>query len=151
MASIFKLDKFINFNTVKSTCSCCTNAGKKLCTNLLIPCAVSSSKFVKQEFIRIHRNQNWFKRCGMTLSGNAIGLMMAISSAKIVEYFVEKREINNLWGLLASRPTVSDTTFEILCFLAEFLVALIVFTLTEHYLTSLRNRQTNTNEVEVES
>lgn len=76
---------------------------------------------------------------------------MAISSAKIVEYFVEKREINNLWGLLASRPTVSDTTFEILCFLAEFLVALIVFTLTEHYLTSLRNRQTNTNEVEVES
>ena len=76
----------------------------------------------------------------MTLGGNATGLVMAMSSTKIIEHFVETREMENLWGLLATRPVVSETTFEVLGFLAEFIVALVVFTVTEHYYRSFHHR-----------
>jgi len=66
---------------------------------------------------------------------------MAMVSAKLVESFVEVREFGNLWGLLATRPVVSETTYEILSFVIEFFVALLAFTLTEHYQDEYRQRK----------
>ena len=54
---------------------------------------------------------------------------------------VEVQEFGNLWGLLATRPVVSESTYEILSFTAEFFIALIVFTLTEHFLDEYRQRK----------
>lgn len=118
----------------------CARGGRLLCSRVVFPCLVWAPRHIKREFVKIHNTQNWFKRSGMTLSSNAVGLIMAMSSTRLVEYFVEVREFGNLWGLLASRPVVSDTTFEVLNFLAEFLVALIVFTVTDHYYTAFRER-----------
>ena len=126
------------------TCKTGIGLSKTVCSRILLPAISKSSRWIKQEAATIHRNQNWFKRCGMTLSGNAVGLLMAISSTKIVDHFVEVREMGNLWGLLASRPVVSETTYEVLNFTAEFIVALIVFTITEHYYQQFRKRSEET-------
>ena len=99
----------------------CLVLGKAVCTKMLVPGAVSGARLVKKELVNIHSSQNWIKRCSMTFSGNAVGMIMAMSSTKIVEHFVETREMGNLWGLLATRPVVSDATYEMLAF-AEFLV-----------------------------
>jgi len=71
---------------------------------------------------------------------------MAILASKIVQNHVEVQEFSNLWGLLATRPIVSESTYEILSFAVEFFVALIVFTLTKHYLEEYRQRK-NTTEI----
>ena len=69
---------------------------------------------------------------------------MAMITAKIVQNYVEVKEFSNLWGLLAAHQVVSKKTYEILSFVVEFFVALIVFTLTEHYLEEYRQRKNTT-------
>ena len=66
---------------------------------------------------------------------------MAMLSSKIVQEHVEVEQFSNLWGLLATRPVVSESTYEIINFTVEFFIALIVFTLTEHFLSEYRQRK----------
>ncbi len=107
----------------------------------LAPHIHKSSSHFSDEIIKIHKKQNWFKRCGTTVIDNAAGLGMAMLAGKLVQNQVEVQEISNLWGLLATRPIVSESTYEILSFTAEFFIALIVFTLTEHFLEEYRQRK----------
>ena len=118
----------------------CAKLSKQFCTSCLIPVLVSSAHSFKREVVNIHKQQNWLKRMSLTFGGNAVGLVMAMSSTRIIENFVEVRGISNLWGLMAARPVVSDTTYEILSFLIEFVVALIVFTVAEHYYNVFQQR-----------
>jgi hypothetical protein len=74
---------------------------------------------------------------------NSAGLGMAMFSTKIIENFVEVEGFGNLWGLLATRPVVSEATYEVLSFAVEFFVALLAFTLTEHYQEEFRQRRNN--------
>jgi len=107
----------------------------------VLPAVGAGSKHVKGELARIHREQNWFKRCSTTLAGNAAGLAMAMLSTKLVASMVETREASNLWGLLADHPVVSEKTYEVLSFGVEYLLGLIVFTLTEFYIAEYQRKQ----------
>lgn len=115
----------------------------------LAPCIYKSSSCIKREMVKIHNKQNWFKRCGITVVDNAAGLAMAMLAGKIVQNQVEVKEFGNLWGLLASRPLVSESTYEILSFTAEFFIALVVFTLTEHFIEEYRKKKKATEVSEV--
>jgi hypothetical protein len=107
----------------------------------LLPAVGSGTVRFKGELVKIHRQQNWLQRCGTTFTGNAAGLGMAMLSTRLVEELVEKREVSNLWGLLASRPLVSERTFEILSFGVEYLLGLMVFTVTEYYIAEYQRRR----------
>ena len=124
----------------------CVILGIKIYKDKLAPHIRKGSSCIRHEAVKIHTKQNWFKRCGITLLDNSIGLGMAMLAGKIVQNQVEVQEFGNLWGLLATRPVVSESTYEILSFTAEFFIALIVFTLTEHYLEEYRKRK-NTTEI----
>lgn len=100
-----------------------------------------SSRFIGAEMKKIYRHENWFKRCSTTMLDNAAGLGMAMLAGKIVQNTVEVKQFSNLWGLLATRPVVSERTFEVLSFGVEFVIALIVFTLTEHVIREYRQRR----------
>lgn len=115
--------------------------GVKIYRNQLAPHIHRSSSCLGQEIIKIHKKQNWFKRCSSTVIDNAAGLGMAMLTGKIVQSHVEVEQFSNLWGLLATRPLVSESTYEVLSFAVEFFIALIVFTLTEHYLSEYRKRK----------
>ena len=119
----------------------CIIEGAGLYRTRLAPIIHKSSGFVRQEAIEIHHRQNWFKRCGVTLFDNALGLGIAMLAARIVQDQVEVEHFSNLWGLLATRPVVSESTYELINFGVEFVIALIVFTLTEHYLEEFRARK----------
>ncbi|MDH5386912.1 MAG: hypothetical protein OEY06_00520 [Gammaproteobacteria bacterium] len=110
-----------------------TILGVRICKEKLLPNFHKGSKVVGQEILKIHKKQNWAKRFSMTMLDNSAGLSMAMISAKLVEEVVEVGEFSNLWGLLATRPVVSETTYEVLSFIVEFFVALLAFTLTEYY------------------
>ncbi len=138
----FAKSKYVFVTAVIPLSVKCTALGKSFCMNKLVPCLYTGSRLVKHEFIRINEKQSWFQRCGATMAGNGIGLGMAMLSTRIVEHFVEVSDISNLWGLLASRPVVSETTYEVFNFAVEFVIALIVFTFTEHFYEEFRqNRQ----------
>lgn len=83
----------------------------------------------------LYRRHAWMQRCGSTLNKKALGLGIAMLSAKLVGNMVETRQVSNLWGLLASRPVVSETTFAVLLFVVEYVVALLVFAVIDHYVT----------------
>ena len=119
----------------------CYIFGVKVYKEKLAPHIRKSSSCISGEIVKIHKKQNWFKRCGSTIIDNAAGLGMAMLACKIVQNQVEVQEFSNLWGLLANRPVVSETTYEVLSFTAEFIIALIVFTLTEHFLEEYRQRK----------
>ncbi|MDH5710094.1 MAG: hypothetical protein OEZ15_00300 [Gammaproteobacteria bacterium] len=123
-----------------------TVLGIKAYNEKLAPNIQKSSKLVADELLKIHQKQNWAKRFAFTMMDNSAGLGMAMVSAKLVENFVEVREFGNLWGLLATRPVVSETTYEVLSFLMEFFVALIAFTITEHYQEEYRQKKNSTME-----
>jgi len=120
----------------------CVALGVKVYKEKLAPHIHKASCCVTHEIVKIHNKQNWFKRCGITMLDSAAGLGMAMLTAKIVQNYVEVKELSNLWGLLATRPIVSESTYEVLNFTIEFFVALIVFTLTEHCLNEYRQRKT---------
>jgi hypothetical protein len=113
----------------------------------LFPMAGNATSRLKGEVVKIHREQNWFHRCSTTFSGNAAGLGMAMLSTKVVESLVEKRELSNMWGLFASHPVVSETTYEVLSFGVEFLLGLLVFTVTEYYVAEYQRKRTATQSV----
>jgi hypothetical protein len=119
----------------------CIIFGVKVYKEKLAPHIQESSSHISDEIVKIHKKQNWFKRCSATVIDNAAGLGMAMLAGKIVQNHVEVQEFSNLWGLLATRPVVSNSTYEILSFAAEFFIALIVFTLTEHFLEEYRQRK----------
>jgi len=123
----------------------CFILGVKVYGEKLAPHIHKNSSRISDEIAKIHKKQNWFKRCSVTLIDNAAGLGMAMLAGKIVQNNFEVQEFSNLWGLLATRPVVSERTYEILSFSAEFIIALIVFTLTEHFLDEHRQKK---NEVE---
>ena len=110
----------------------------------LVPRIHKAACCVGVEIVKVHNRQNWFKRCGGTMLDTAAGLGMAMLTAKIVQNYVEVKEFGNLWGLLATHHVVSKNTYEVLSFVVEFFVALIVFTLTEHYLEEYRQRKNTT-------
>lgn len=107
----------------------------------VLPAVGSGSTRIKGELVKIHHRQNWFQRCSTTLGGNAAGLGMALLSTEVVESLVETRDFSNLWGLLAERPVVSETTFKVLSFSIEYLLALLVFTLTEFYISEYKRKR----------
>lgn len=119
----------------------CIKLGATTCRKRLLPGIKTGSSLIGHEIKKIHGKQNWFKRCGITMIDNAAGLGMAMLAGKIVQSHVEVQQFSNLWGLLATRPVVSESTYEILNFAAEFFIALLVFTLTEHYLDEYRKRR----------
>lgn len=119
----------------------CVTLGVKVYKKKIAPHLHRSSSVIGHEIVKIHNKQNWFKRCGTTVLDNAAGLGMAMLAGKIVQNQFEVQEFSNLWGLLATRPVVSENTYEILNFTAEFFIALIVFTLTEHCLDEYRQRK----------
>ena len=119
----------------------CLILGQKIYKEKLAPHIHKSKSCISDEVVKIHKKQNWFKRCSTTVIDNAAGLGMAMLAGKIVQNQVEVQELGNLWGLLATRPVVSESTYEILSFSAEFFIALIVFTLTEHFLDEYRQRK----------
>ena len=110
----------------------------------LAPHIHKNSSCIRDEIVKIHKKQNWFKRCSSTLIDNAAGLGMAMLAGKLVQNQFEVEEFSNLWGLLATRPVVNESTYEILSFSAEFFIALIVFTLTEHFLDEYQQRKKTT-------
>lgn len=122
----------------------CFILGLNIYKEKLVPHIHKSSSCISDEIVKIHKKQNWFKRCGATVIDNAIGLGMAMLAGKIVQNQVEVQAFNNLWGLLATRPVVSESTYEILSFTVEFFIALIVFTATEHFLEEYRQRKKTT-------
>jgi hypothetical protein len=126
-----------------------TALGIKIYHEKLAPNINKGSTKVGHELLKIHKKQNWFKRFGFTMLDNSAGLGMAMFSTKIIENFVEVESFGNLWGLLATHPVVSEATYEILSFAVEFFVALLAFTLTEHYQEEYRHRKNN-NEDSVE-
>jgi len=107
----------------------------------VLPAVGTGSKRLKGELVKIHQQQNWIQRCSTTLGGNAAGLGMAMLSTKVVENLVETREASNLWGLLAEHPVVSETTYEVLSFGIEYLLGLIIFTITEYYIGEHRRKR----------
>jgi hypothetical protein len=119
----------------------CCNAGIRFNKAVTVPLVRKSSLIIGGELKKIHHKENWVKRCGTTLIDNAAGLGMAMLAAKVVENMVEVRQFGNLWGLLSTRPVVSESTFEILSFSVEFIIALITFTITEHYIGEYRQRK----------
>jgi len=118
-----------------------TVLGAKVCNEKLAPGLKKGSYAFSQELLKIHKKQNWFKRFAVTMFDNSAGLSMAMISAKLVESVVEVSEFGNLWGLLATRPVVSETTYEVLSFIVEFFVALLAFTLTEYYRDEYREKK----------
>ena len=107
--------------------------GKTLYHNKLVPGVKRISRPIKNELIKIHRKRNMLDKFRVTLIHKGLGLYLAMLSAGFVGRFIEVRTVNNLWGLFPERQLVSETTFSIVSFGVEFLVALTVFTITEHY------------------
>lgn len=105
------------------------------------PAACRQARGLCTEAVTLYRNHAWLQRCGSTLNKKAIGLGIAMLSAKMVSNMVETRQVSNLWGLLANRPVVSETTFTVLIFVVEYVVALIVFALIDHYVAAYQRRR----------
>jgi hypothetical protein len=112
--------------------------GKTLYHNRLVPGVKRISRPIKNELIKIHRKRNMLDKFRVTLIHKGLGLYLAMISAGFVGGFIEVRSVNNLWGLFPERQLVSETTFSVVSFSVEFLVALTVFTITEHYLDEFR-------------
>ncbi len=129
----------------------CIIFGINIYKEKLVPHLCKGSSRISHEVVKIHNKQNCVKRFCTTMLDNAAGLGMDMLAGKIVQNQVEVQEFGNLWGLLATRPVVSESTYEILSFSAEFFIALIAFTLTEHYLDEYRKKKNTATEVSEEA
>jgi hypothetical protein len=99
------------------------------------------SRVVGIEIGKIYKTQNHTKLAKETLVSNGIGLLLGMLSAQFVSRFFDVRGLHNLWGILSKQTLVSRNTYEVLCFAAEFFVALLVFTLTDHFIREYRSRR----------
>ena len=102
-------------------------------------CSVST--IVGIELRKIYRTQNHTKLARETFISNGVGLLMGMLSAQFVSQFFDVKGFHNLWGIMSRQTIVSRNTYEILCFAAEFFVALLVFTLTDHFINEYRSRR----------
>ena len=118
-----------------------TNHAFHICQYSVYPRLCRCLSFTGCELRKIHKKENWFKRGSTTLTDNGLGLAMAMLSAEVVESYVEVESFSNLWGLFSSRYVVSEGAYEALLFGAEFVVALIVFTLTDHFYGEYKQRK----------
>jgi hypothetical protein len=96
---------------------------------------------IRNELAKILTTQNHGKRLKGALFSNAAGLLLGMLSAQLVSQFFDFRGMHNLWGMLTERTLVSHDAFEAICFGVEFLVALVVFTLTDHFINEFRSRR----------
>lgn len=99
------------------------------------------SRMIGSELGKIHERQNHTKLARDTFLSNAVGLLMGMLSAQFVSRFFEVRSVHNLWGIFSKQTIVSDSTYGVLCFGVEFCVALIAFTLTDHFVHEFRSRR----------
>lgn len=106
----------------------------------LLPATCTGTRRLCRGATALYRRHAWLQRCGSTLNKKAIGLGIAMLSAKLVSHLVETRQVSNLWGLLAHRPVVSETTFTVLLFLVEYFVALLIFALIDHSVARYQRR-----------
>ena len=104
-------------------------------TTVRATCAIGT------EVGKIYRGQNHGRLIKETLLAHGAGLLMGLSSAKLIGRFFDVKGMHNLWGLFSKRTLVSENTYQVLCFAAEFIVALVVFTLTDHYVREYRARR----------
>jgi hypothetical protein len=104
------------------------------------PLALKSGYILKEQAKKIHQRGDWSKRCSKTLFSNSVSLAMGMLAAHIVAGSVETSQFSNLWGLMATKPIVSESTYEIMNFVVKFGVTVIVFTLTEHFISEYRQR-----------
>lgn len=111
----------------------------------LLPATCNGARRMYHGATALYRRHAWLQRCGSTLNKKAIGLGIAMLSAKLVSHLVETRQVSNLWGLLANRPVVSETTFTVLLFLVEYFVALLIFALIDHSVARYQRRRTQHN------
>ena len=66
---------------------------------------------------------------------------MGMLAAQIVQNSVETSQFSNLWGILSTKPIVSESTYQTMNFLAKFGVTVIVFSLTEHFISEYKQRR----------
>jgi hypothetical protein len=109
------------------------------------------SRIIGIELGKIYRTQNHTKLARETLVSNGVGLLMGMLSAQFVSQFFDVKGVHNLWGILSKHTVVSRNTYEVLCFAAEFFVALLVFTLTDHFINEYRSRREKREEAETDS
>ena len=102
-------------------------------------CSVST--IVGIELRKIYRTQNHTKLARETFISNGVGLLMGMLSAQFVSQFFDVKGFHNLWGIMSTQTIVSRSTYEGLCFGAKFFVALLVFTLTDHFINEYRSRR----------
>ena len=103
--------------------------------------AKSAPKIMRQELGRMHTRQHFWERFKSALMHKSLGLILAMFSADIVGSFFETRRAGNLWGMTSRGQLVSDETFAVMIFVVEFVIALLVFTLTDFYMEEWRERR----------
>jgi hypothetical protein len=104
------------------------------------PLVRGSTQAMSTTVRNLHNKKHWMSRLGATFWGNAIGLAIAMISAQLLSNFVEVPGAKNLWGLFSQRTLLSENSYRVVSFLAEFIVTLIVFSAVE-YVIDLRNRK----------
>lgn len=115
---------------------------------LLRVCSVF--RIVGIELGKIYRTQNHTKLARETFISNGVGLLMGMLSAQFVSQFFDVKGFHNLWGMMSNQTIVSRDTYQVLCFGAKFFVALLVFTLTDHFINEYRSRRENRAQAKTE-
>ena len=120
-------------------------ASKEIWVEKVVPSiqksAKATPKVVAQELGKMHQRQHFWERIKSALMHKSLGLILAMFSADIVSHFFETRRAGNLWGLTSQNRLVSDETFAMLTFIVEFVIALVVFTISDFYLEEWRNKR----------
>lgn len=117
----------------------------KIITKNVVPSlqkgAGNAPRLMKQELGKMHQKQHFWERFKSALIHKSLGLILAMFSADLVGYFFEQRRASNLWGITAKGEIVSHETFTVIIFIVEFIIAMVVFTLTDHYLDEFKQRR----------
>lgn len=98
----------------------------------------------------LHNKKHWMSRFGATFWGNAIGLCIAMISAQLLSNFVEVPGAENLWGLFSDRTLLSENSYRVVSFIAEFMVTLIVFSAVEYIIDMRKQNKQNVIEEDEE-
>jgi hypothetical protein len=98
------------------------------------------------ELRKIKNKNDHARRLRETFVSNAAGLLMGMLSAQFVGQFFAVRSVHNFWGLFSTQTFVSENAYRTLCFSVEFFVALIVFTLTDHFIDEYWSRRSETRD-----
>lgn len=107
----------------------------------LYPRVRKTSRLLLKQIANSHHKQDLFTNIKQTFVSNGIGLILGMLSAKIVGNYFAAKSARNLLGIFSQRTMVSETTFIALTFCVEFFVALVVFTISEHYVDEYKKYQ----------